>query len=44
VFAAIPVFAVGTGLRPEEWIALERDDVDRKAGVVHVRSGSPAAC
>jgi integrase len=35
-FAAIPVFAVGTGLRPEEWIALERRDVDRKAGVVTV--------
>jgi integrase len=36
-YAAIPVFAVGTGLRPEEWIALTRADVDRTAGVVHVR-------
>ena len=34
---AIPVFAVGTGLRPEEWIALTRADVDRREGVVHVR-------
>jgi integrase len=36
-FAAIPIFIVGTGLRPEEWIALERRDVDRAEGVVHVR-------
>lgn len=36
-FAAIPIFGVGTGLRPEEWIALERRDVDRERRVVHVR-------
>jgi integrase len=35
-FAAIPLFAVGTGLRPEEWLALERRDVDRAAGVVTI--------
>ena len=34
---AIPVFAALTGLRPCEWMALERADVDRKAGVVTVR-------
>jgi integrase len=35
-FAVIPLLAAGTGLRPEEWIALERRDVDRVAGVVTV--------
>ncbi len=36
-YRPIPVFATGTGLRPEEWIALHREDVDRENGVVHVR-------
>jgi integrase len=36
-YRAIPIFAVGTGLRPEEWIALHRADIDREEGVVHVR-------
>jgi integrase len=31
------VFAALTGLRPSELIALERRDVDKAAGVVHVR-------
>src|SRR5918994_6337585 len=32
-----PAFAAATGLRPEEWQALERRDVDRAAGIVFVR-------
>ncbi len=32
----IPIFAAGTGLRPEEWIALERRDLDRQRRVVNV--------
>jgi integrase len=34
---ALPIFAAGTGLMPEEWIALERRDLDLKARVVLVQ-------
>lgn len=37
MFAPVPVFVGLTGLRCSEWLALERGDVDRAAGVVHVR-------
>lgn len=37
VCRAVLLFAGLTGLRPEEWIALERGDVDRGLQVVHVR-------
>jgi integrase len=36
-FAPIPIFAGLTGLRCSEWLALERGDIDRRSGVVHVR-------
>ena len=36
-YKAIPLFVGLSGLRPEEWLALERRDIDRGAGIVHVR-------
>jgi integrase len=36
-YRAIPIFGVGTGLRPEELFGLHRTDVDRATRVLHVR-------
>jgi integrase len=38
-FGPMIVFAAATGLRPSELFALEHRDVDRAAGLVHVRRG-----
>jgi integrase len=35
-YRAIPIVAVGTGLRPEELFGLHRSDVDRAAGILRV--------
>jgi integrase len=36
-YGPVAVFGVETGLRPSEWIALERRDIDRTAKIVRVR-------
>jgi integrase len=36
IYAPLPIFAAATGLRPEEWQALQRHDLDRRAGVLNV--------
>ena len=35
--SSLPILVAGTGLRPEEWLALRWSDVDTRSGVLHVR-------
>jgi integrase len=37
MYQPLPMFAAATGLRPEEWQPLERQDLDRVAGVLTIR-------
>jgi integrase len=36
IYRPLPAFAAATGLRPEEWQALERRDIDREGGIVNI--------
>jgi integrase len=36
-YQPLPAFVAATGLRPEEWQALERRDIDRRTGTCNVR-------
>jgi integrase len=33
----LPIICAGVGIRPEEWLAVERKDLDRTAKILHVR-------
>jgi integrase len=33
----LPIIVAGTGLRPEEWLALHRSDIDRNAATLRLR-------
>ncbi len=37
IYRPLPMFAAATGLRPEEWQALERSDIDRTSGILTIR-------
>ena len=34
---SLPILVAGTGLRPEEWLALTRADLDLRGAVLHIR-------